>query len=383
MLSRRRFMNDRIASENGDNLVLQNVKGSKMNALTVYGKSEQRTTTGAQLVNLPDTNAKLYKGITWECKNGIITANGTSTFTSTSSAAGINGTLKLPAGDYYISGRNENIGVHVSIKKEDGSFDYYSGNFSIDEEKTVTAYAQVDRAGITVNNVIVYIMLNSGSTALPWEPYTGGQPSPNPDYPQEIKSVGDSGTVNVTLSDGGSQSQTLPVQTPNGLPGIPVDSDGNYTDESGQQWVCDEIDLARGKYVQRVGKINVTLVDSYDSSEEYGTIINPSNLLNTGLRVPILSNYFHYDKSIKVDGIGFGHLNVIRLYYALGSVEAFNEWLSQNDVVVYYPFATPIETDLPAEEIAAYKALRTYSPTTTVSNDAVSWMKVGYREWRR
>ena len=34
------------------------------------------------------------------------------------------------------------------------------------------------------------IMLNEGSTALPWEPYTGGQPSPSPDYPQEIVSAG-------------------------------------------------------------------------------------------------------------------------------------------------------------------------------------------------
>ena len=41
--------------------------------------------------------------------------------------------------------------------------------------------------------------------------------------------------------------------------------------------------------------------------------------------------------------------------------------------------ATPIETDLPAEEIAAYKALHTYSPATTVSNDAGAWMKVGYK----
>lgn len=33
-------------------------------------------------------------------------------------------------------------------------------------------------------------MFNAGSTALPWEPYTGGKPSPSPDYPQEIKNVG-------------------------------------------------------------------------------------------------------------------------------------------------------------------------------------------------
>ena len=33
-------------------------------------------------------------------------------------------------------------------------------------------------------------MLNEGTTALPYEPYTGGQPSPSPDYPQEIVSAG-------------------------------------------------------------------------------------------------------------------------------------------------------------------------------------------------
>lgn len=34
------------------------------------------------------------------------------------------------------------------------------------------------------------IMLNLGASVLPWEPYTGGQPSPSPDYPQEIVSAG-------------------------------------------------------------------------------------------------------------------------------------------------------------------------------------------------
>ena len=48
--------------------------------------------------------------------------------------------------------------------------------------------------------------------------------------------------------------QSLALSAPNGLPGIKVDKDGNYTDKNGQQWICDEIDLARGKYVQRIEK---------------------------------------------------------------------------------------------------------------------------------
>lgn len=50
------------------------------------------------------------------------------------------------------------------------------------------------------------------------------------------------------------REQLLTLPTPNGLPGIPVTSGGNYTDQSGQQWVCDEVDLERGVKVQRIDK---------------------------------------------------------------------------------------------------------------------------------
>lgn len=50
------------------------------------------------------------------------------------------------------------------------------------------------------------------------------------------------------------REQLLTLQTSNGLPGIPVTSGGNYTDPSGQQWVCDEVDFARGVRVQRIDK---------------------------------------------------------------------------------------------------------------------------------
>lgn len=50
------------------------------------------------------------------------------------------------------------------------------------------------------------------------------------------------------------REQLLTLPTPNGLPGIPVASGGNYTDPQGQQWVCDEVDLERGMKVQRIDK---------------------------------------------------------------------------------------------------------------------------------
>ena len=225
-------------------------------------------------------------------------------------------------------------------------------------------------------------MLNSGSTALPWEPYTGGAPSPSPDYPQEIKSVGDSGTINVSLSDGGSQSQTLPVQTPNGIPGIPVSSDGNYTDADGQQWVCDEVDFKRGVYVQRVGKYiptgNESIsgpstrdgVDEYVFGCETGAFKNSTNFG--------LSNKF------KCENIFVSNTFTVTdkyIYFRFAedtqTPESAREVL--NGCEFWYILATSIETPLSASELAAYAALRTYSTTTVVSNDAGAWMKVGYK----
>lgn len=50
------------------------------------------------------------------------------------------------------------------------------------------------------------------------------------------------------------REQLLTVGTPSGLPGIPVTSGGNYTDQSGQQWVCDEVDFGKSVKVQRIDK---------------------------------------------------------------------------------------------------------------------------------
>lgn len=48
------------------------------------------------------------------------------------------------------------------------------------------------------------------------------------------------------------QNQSLPIPTPNGLPGIPVKIGGNYTDSKGQWWVCDEIDISQKLLVHNV-----------------------------------------------------------------------------------------------------------------------------------
>lgn len=65
---------------------------------------------------------------------------------------------------------------------------------------------------------------------------------PTPENPIPIVSVGEDGSVTLTISDTAEQKQIFPIPTPNGLPGIPVKSGGNYTDSKGQRWVCDTIE---------------------------------------------------------------------------------------------------------------------------------------------
>lgn len=80
-------------------------------------------------------------------------------------------------------------------------------------------------------------------------------------------------TVNAPATVSPYYEQTLTLQTPTGLPGIPVTSGGNYTDQTGQQWVCDEIDLERGVMVQRVDK---TAFDTTKSlAEQKATLVTP------------------------------------------------------------------------------------------------------------
>ena len=102
--------------------------------------------------------------------------------------------------------------------------------------------------------------------------------TPTPDVPVPIVSAGDGGTILVTVGDGADGQQTITLQTPNGLPGIPVTSGGNYTDPGGQRWVCDEVDLERGVKVQRVDKT------SFDNTK---TLAEQNAILATPVETPL------------------------------------------------------------------------------------------------
>lgn len=201
--------------------------------------------------------------------------------------------------------------------------------------------------------------------------------TPSPDNPVPIVSAGDGGTIVLTLSDGNGKTQTITLSTPNGLPGIPVTSGGNYTDQNGQQWVCDEVDLERGVKVQRVNAVDLSAC----------AIIGTTNLSVTkrlAIRLPLkakdytvkaLCNRLPYLVSFTIDTIHF--------YVDANNVNVFIPIDAKNpeegEYILFYALATPIETPLTPDEIAAYKALTAYGPDTVVQASDGAGVKLEYQ----
>lgn len=193
--------------------------------------------------------------------------------------------------------------------------------------------------------------------------------TPTPTAPVPIVSAGDGGTVTVTVSDSANESQTLTLQTPNALPGIPVASGGNYTDEDGQQWVCDEVDLARGVRVQRITKIKLTSSMNWQTANSKRVDRYFASFKGIDM-AGILCTHFSFSTGAEVVGGMSANLGNIGFAYAekgTTTVPDFKAFLDANDVYVWAALATPVETALSSAEIAAYKALTTYAPTTTIS----------------
>ena len=197
--------------------------------------------------------------------------------------------------------------------------------------------------------------------------------TPTPEAPVEIESAGDSGNITVTLSDGAEQSQTLTYPTPNGLPGIPVESGGNYTDAEGQQWICDEVDFGRGKYVQRVKKFsNVAFKASGISSPVTESALYQSSPLNLGVseHSKALCDGMQYSRSTLQNNITGFYVYDDTIWARFSSSKDDEANIAKLATYTWLVQCAPVETDLTPEQLAAYAALTTYKPNTTVTTDS-------------
>lgn len=487
-------------SVSGESITAGNSAEKPLIGLTVHGRADQVSTTGAQLFNKSSVTSESYVRDT----DGTVVASTTHP-TCASDYITLDGAESI----YITSTMTSNRwGAFYNDKKE-----YVSGIAGYSSPITVPVGAVYIRLTVADDNLDTF-MVNTGSTALPYEPYTYGVPSPSVEYPQAIDIAGSGGSINVKVvganlfdiskvqgisgasgsqttnnNDGtllvqssqgdssggyedgknvlrdlcpelrvgdvavlsakstgsdkriylrGSKSpwtfgisrtisetdldsivmfyasgtstsatiseiminagsvalpyepyktpQSVHLSTPNGLAGLKVSSGGNYTDASGQQWICDEIvcnERGTGKRIQRIGRSKVSDNLLAPVTLSNGNIalaiseifdISSSNQEALFTMAPVLDasdpDRFETGNAYS-DGTGFVIVGtpddtLLSLATKYGNCEFL------------YVLAEPVETDLSTEEIAALSALHTYYPTTTISNDAGCDMTAAY-----
>ncbi len=254
---------------------------------------------------------------------------------------------------------------------QDAILELEDGLFSIDEEKSGEVITITDAARRGFRRLSIYGKTTQSGT-------------PTPSAPVDMVSIGNSGSITVSVS-GAGEVQHATIATPNGLPGILVTSGGNYTDASGQQWICDEIDLARGVYVQRVLHLSgltwrIADNNGYPVGNSLMFRSGASEVSGTTIRHrAALCNKLPYNNSAlnnEVNGFYFSYGTIYARIAGVSNLDTFASMMNGAEIVTILD--NPIETPLSAEEIAACSALRTYKEQTTVSNDAGAWMDLEY-----
>lgn len=189
----------------------------------------------------------------------------------------------------------------------------------------------------------------------PYEPFTGGQPSPNPDYPQDITPRIPAGTYKITRPDGTLREFTLDKAC------------YDLKDASGNVMAQDRIIydvIADVAWVIRESE-NVTFDGSADelwvsfenkppNNVKCGTTVLSGKCKNAGgVNLNILCNkLMAQNDEANFEGIRFFNHNTntteIRVFIrktrlATQDRTGFSQWLSQNPIQVLYQLATPIK----------------------------------------
>ena len=559
-----------ISASGNPAIMSDSLKNNPMNEMKVYGWSKQERTTGAQLLDIKNVGSSAGEIASTQHDGYVITAQGVyaegdnsayrnvSIELDTAKVAGkiITASVESAEND---AGEALRLICDINYKKPDGTTSWNLFGMNKPITVSIPADAKLVKCRIhiigenektigygTYTTTIKGLMVSIGDIVIPWEPYTGGQPSPSPDYPQQIVSAGSDGKIgvevrgknlfeltgirdneylriekienntiyarptnmnaespgttnysngwinfgekikvmsgklytisfsykavqktieiekldparilvfkdseniilneeikqeigkyvdveipllipdgtdsiyftitcnncsvaikNFQIEEGGYTSyepyhepQSLSISTPTSLPAIPVDSDGNYTDADGQQWIADYVDLKRGKYVQNICDLPLKDINlewctwgvNYIVSNGTGFYAYLTKYAHVGNTKTLATICQHNADAWGGRKIGCnaevnGNYITISLHTSdlddasdnKKAIESFKKIVEQTDTHVLYVRAEPIERDLTSEEIEAYKNLVTYAGTTIVENDAECYMEV-------
>ena len=212
------------ASNQGENHLADSDSGKIMDML-VYGKSEQKQYTGKNLLELSDNQVQ-NGNLKFQISQGIIT------FSGSTDSASFNEKIKdfiVPSdGTYTISTNSDsnNESPRILLSINGGSFEsaLNGATKELTAADVVSLYVRIANMG-SYDGRTIKPMIEKGSKVTSYEPYTGGQPSPSPDYPQEIKSV-----VNPIVKVYGKNMMPYPKDNTVRTNGVTLTvKDGKYT----------------------------------------------------------------------------------------------------------------------------------------------------------
>ena len=446
--------------------------------LKLYGKSEQKQYSGKNLFP-PVTYSGNVSNLQIDAADGSVHLKGTPNDQVNSAIIGAWSAssptiFTLPAGTYTLSGFGEWLSTPRLnlVYVENGELISLSGNKTVTFDKetnfiAVFVYANANAA----LDITFKPMIEKGSTATGWEPYVGGIPSPNPEYPQEIKSVvkpsvkvtsqnyldykdvgggvtapvtlakGDhyltrffltaneeinngveylrdetwarintlgslengkivvsdstfgwyskhmkitctenitirvatTDTCAITLNDYGYLDKYVDYQAPQTatlpytLNAIPVTSGGNVTID-GQQYIADYMDVERGKLVRMVKAKQLSgSIEMSPSAGGLGWVDIAIDNCDTSLNYLLADSYTFIRGSDDAWNSTTPCVSYSSIVSGTTSVRFYDTASTSVSTNVMYPLATPTETDLTADEIAAFKALASHYPVTNVS----------------
>lgn len=475
------------ASSQGETHLADSDNGKIMDMM-LYGKSEQKQYSGKNLLK-PTLKTTTLNGVTCTVNDDeTYTLNGTAT--SKTEFKVIHDIALDTTKTYKLCGRpNGGSGYSIFCGINASPWTIYGSDSGIGVAFTPSSPSGnrvmiTITSGTSLNNVVLKPMIVDASlypdaTYDDFEPYVGGQPSPSPDYPQEILSVKNPTVkvcgknlwneqwINGTLNNSGEftsdpqrivskdfidvspktqyystavensmyyihaytkdekyigyissngQAFTTPdncyklkfvcestygntykndiaiikgasgnyepyheqtAALPYTLNAIPVSSGGNVTID-GQQYVSDYFDVERGKLVRMVADNRLLSTYNWNTANEYywGSVSATTNgkapITADNSKKMCACNYLFasstYDVMAKKSGIAINNIKQVVIgLNDFASVDEFKTFLTNNDVRLVYPLEVPEEIDLTPGEIAAFKSLATYYPTTNIS----------------
>lgn len=238
----------------GNPALLEGVKGNRFTSLTLHGKSTQGSTTGAQL--LPFEVGEKREGFE-VFKDGIAISGARKNDIYAVGRSGMDNESSyddfplLASGEYYVYSDSASVnlivvafrnGINITLGS---SMKGVAAKIKVMDGDKFRIFLRLEEA---FNGKVKAMISKTQPTASNYEPYTGGKPSPSPEYPQEIKSAGQSGEIGVTVTG----TNLLPFEVGQKGNGFEVFADGV------------QVDVDRETDIYAVGQNNGNVESGYD-----------------------------------------------------------------------------------------------------------------------